>query len=65
MSISQLKAKAFVVETRYVWGETISDAMDLVRHMEESGWKAQGNPAPMILSGKYGTGVSISRVNYG
>ena len=61
MSTSQSNPKAFLVETRYVWGETVSDAMTYAMSMELYGWKIQGNPAPMSYNGKYGTGVSISR----
>jgi hypothetical protein len=31
--------------------------------MVDRGWMIQGNPAPMIINGQYGTGVSISREN--
>lgn len=54
-------ADAFVLETRYVWGRTIQDAMTMAHGMV--GWKIQGNPAPMIWNGQYGTGVSITRIN--
>ena len=64
MNTSQSKPKSFVIETRYVWGETIADAMALAMNMETYGWKIQGHPAPMTLSGNYGTGISISRINH-
>jgi hypothetical protein len=54
-----------MLETRYVWGETIADAMSLAQGMEVLGWKIQGNPAPMIWNGRYGTGVSVTRINDG
>ena len=63
MTTSQSNAKSFVLETRYIWGETIADAMSLAQNMEVFGWKVQGNPAPMIWNGRYGTGVSITRTN--
>lgn len=53
-----------VLETRYVWGATIADAMEQAMLLQHSGWRIQGNPAPMIWNGRYGTGVSITRVNY-
>lgn len=62
MSTSQSKPKAFVLETRYVWAETVSDAMTHAGHMAIRGWKIQGNPAPMFWNGKYGTGVSVTRI---
>lgn len=64
MNTSPSKPKSFVIETRYIWGETIADAMNLASDMEAYGWKVQGNPAPMSFNGKYGTGVSISRHNH-
>lgn len=64
MRTSQYEPKSFVIETRYVWGMTVSDAMELAKAMEPYGWRIQGNPAPMSYNGKYGTGVSISRHNY-
>lgn len=64
MTTSQSSVDAVVLETRYVWGQTIEDAMAKARVMEWSGWSVQGNPAPMIWNGKYGTGVSITRVNH-
>lgn len=51
-----------MVETRYVWGETIADAMTYAQSLETLGWKIQGNPAPMIINHRYGTGVSITRI---
>jgi hypothetical protein len=64
MNTSQSKSSAVVLETRYVWGRTIQDAMDEARWMEARGWKIQGNPAPMIWNNEYGTGVSITREVY-
>lgn len=63
MTTSPLSRKALVIETRYVWGKTISDAMTLAYEMGQHGWKIEGNPAPMSYDGQYGTGVAISRVN--
>lgn len=64
MTTSQSSGKAFVLETRYVWGSNIAVAMEQAMHMEKGGeWKIQGNPAPMIWNGQYGTGVSITRIN--
>lgn len=51
-----------MIETRYVWGETIADAMHYAMSLSDLGWQIQGNPAPMIINGRYGTGVSITRV---
>lgn len=64
MTTSPSNAKAFMFETRYVWGETIADAMGYAMSLADLGWQIQGNPAPMILNGRYGTGVSISRILY-
>lgn len=64
MNTSQSKSSAVVLETRYVWGRTIQDAMDQAMIMGYSGWKIQGNPAPMIWNNEYGTGVSITREVY-
>lgn len=61
MNTSQSEPRCFVIETRYVWGKTITDAMGLAIEMEKYGWRIQGNPAPMSYNGIYGTGVSISR----
>ena len=61
MNTSPSEPRSFVVETRYVWGKTITDAMKLATAMEQYGWRIQGNPAPMSFNGNYGTGVSISR----
>jgi hypothetical protein len=61
MTTSQLKLDAYVLETRYVWGRTIQDAMTKAYSMVD--WKVQGNPAPMTYNGQYGTGVAITRVN--
>ena len=51
-----------VLETRYVWGPTVSECMTKAQLLEWRGWKIQGNPAPMIWNGRYGTGVSITRI---
>jgi hypothetical protein len=61
MTTSQLKCDAYVLETRYVWGRTIQDAMTKAYSMVD--WSVQGNPAPMTYNGQYGTGVAITRVN--
>ncbi len=50
-----------MIETRYVWGKTITDAMTLASGMCQFGWRIQGNPAPMTYNGEYGTGVAVSR----
>ncbi len=63
MTISQYAPNACVIETRFVWGKNISEAMRLATEMEHYGWQIQGNPAPMTYNGQYGTGVSISRRN--
>lgn len=63
MNTSQSRSK--VIETRYVWGENVPKAMEKAMEMQGRGWKIQGNPAPMIIDGVYGTGVSISRENDG
>lgn len=52
-----------MIETRYVWGKTITEAMNHAMAMEKIGWRIQGNPVPMFYNGEYGTGVSISRQN--
>lgn len=65
MTTSPSKPKAFLLETRYVWGETVSDAMTHAMALETFGWKIQGNPAPMFWNGNYGTGVSITRTSIG
>jgi hypothetical protein len=52
-----------VFETRYVWGENLPEAMKKAFEMVKRGWVIQGNPAPMIINGIYGTGVSILREN--
>lgn len=62
MTTSPSSVKAFMIETRYVWGETIADAMHYAMSLSDLGWQIQGNPAPMIINGRYGTGVSITRV---
>lgn len=62
MSTSPSSVKSAVLETRYVWGENITEAMGHAILMERNGWRIQGNPAPMIWNGRYGTGVSITRI---
>ena len=62
MTTSPSKPKAFLLETRYVWGETVSDAMTHAMALETFGWKIQGNPAPMNWNAKYGTGVAVTRI---
>jgi hypothetical protein len=62
MSTSPSNPRAFLIETRYVWGKTVSEAMTYAMKMETYGWKIQGNPAPMSYNGEYGTGVSVSRI---
>ena len=65
MSTSQQKSKpkAVVIETRYAWGETLSDTMSMAMAMQSIGWSIEGNPAPMTWNGRYGTGVAISRIS--
>jgi hypothetical protein len=63
MTTSRSRLDPVVIETRYVWGKTITDAMRRAMEMEQRGWKIQGNPSPMFYNGIYGTGVSISRGN--
>jgi hypothetical protein len=63
MSTSQSSVDGVVLETRYVWGKTLASAMGKALAEEKNGWKIQGNPAPMIYNGCYGTGVSITRIN--
>lgn len=62
MSTLQSKPKAYLLETLYVWGETVSDAMTFAGNMSMRGWRIQGNPSPMFWNGKYGTGVSVTRI---
>lgn len=64
MSTSRSSSNVAVLETRYVWGATISEAMDKAQQLEWRGWNIMGNPAPMMWRGKHGTGVSITRVVY-
>jgi hypothetical protein len=61
MNTSPQRSRVF--ETRYVWGSNLPEAMKKAFEMAERGWTIQGNPAPMIINGHYGTGVSISREN--
>jgi hypothetical protein len=61
MTTSQSSDNAVVLETRYVWGRTIQEAMTKAQGM--AGWKIQGHPAPMTWNGLYGTGVAITRIN--
>jgi hypothetical protein len=63
MSTSQSSVDGVILETRYVWGKTLASAMGKAMAEEKNGWKIQGNPAPMIFNGHYGTGVSITRIN--
>lgn len=62
MTTSQSNADAFVLETRFVWGKSLQDAMTLAQGMV--GWEIQGNPAPMMWNGKHGTGVAITRISH-
>jgi hypothetical protein len=62
MTTSRSNADAFVLETRFVWGRTVQDAMNLAQDMV--GWKVQGNPAPMMWDGTHGTGVAITRISH-
>jgi len=59
MTTSQSRSK--VVETKYIWAPTIQEAMDMAAQMKPHGWFIEGNPAPMTLQGRYGTGISITR----
>lgn len=53
-----------VIETRFVWGHNIEACMKEAQRMCSYGrWRIEGNPAPMIYEGHYGTGIAISRVN--
>lgn len=64
MNTSRSEAK--IIETRYVWGPNMESCMDHAQAVCEYGrWFIQGNPAPMTFNGQHGTGVAISRVNYG
>lgn len=63
MNTSPQKPKAVVIETRYVWGENLPTAMEMAMAMQALGWNIEGNPAPMIWQGRYGTGVSITRIS--
>lgn len=58
-TISQPRPR--VIETRYVWGPTITETMALAQEMETRGWVIHGNPAPMVYMGHYGLGISITR----
>lgn len=60
MNTSQQRSK--VIETRFIWAPTIQEAMNKAADMAFSGWTVEGNPAPMTLSGEYGTGISVVRV---
>lgn len=64
MSTSSSRLDAFVIETRFVWGRSITSAMTYATEMEKLGWEIQGNPAPMSYNGEHGTGVAISRKSY-
>jgi hypothetical protein len=61
MTTSQSNPEPLLIETRFVWGKTITDAMRFAIELETKGWRIQGNPAPMTYNGLYGTGVSVSR----
>lgn len=64
MNTSTSRYAAKVIETRFVWGPTVESCMAHAQEMTEYGrWAIQGNPAPMIWCGQFGTGVAISRVN--
>lgn len=56
-----MRSSAKVLETRYIWAETIAEAMELAYKMQAIGWSIEGNPAPMVYNKKYGTGVAITR----
>ena len=62
MNTNTSQQSAKVLETRYVWAPTIAEAMTLAQSLKMRGWEVEGNPAPMIYRGQYGTGVSITRV---
>lgn len=63
MNTNTSPSSAKVLETRYVWAETMPEAMALAVQLEWRGWKIQGNPAPMTYNGKHGTGVSVTRIS--
>lgn len=63
MNTSQSKSRPLILETRFVWGETVPDCMERAQSMRMRGWMIQGNPAPMMWNGKHGTGVSVTRVS--
>ena len=50
-----------VIDTLFVWGATVEEAMAEAQILVRKGWKIHGNPAPMEWDGVHGTGVSISR----
>lgn len=53
-----------VIETRFVWGPNMESCMAKAQEMCQYGrWRIEGNPAPMLYAGAYGTGIAISRVN--
>lgn len=58
------RKKAYILETRYVWGEDLESAMERALAARKHGWEVQGNPAPMVYNGQYGTGVSITRMSH-
>lgn len=61
MSTSRLSGK--LLETRFVWAETMPEAMEFAMAISRLGrWQIQGNPSPMTYNGKYGTGVAVTRV---
>ncbi len=51
MTTSPSSDNAVVLETRYVWGPTIQEAMTKAQGMV--GWKIQGHPAPMTWNGNF------------
>jgi hypothetical protein len=62
MNTNTSQSRARVLETKYVWAPTISEAMELAHQLEFRGWRVQGYPSPMTWNGTYGTGVSITRI---
>ena len=63
MNTSPQKPKSVLLETRYVWGESLPDAMNMATMMQRLGWTIEGTPAPMTWNGRHGTGVAITRVS--
>jgi hypothetical protein len=62
-SPSVLSLDARIIETKYIWAPTIAGAMERAAQLEPYGWTVEGNPSPMIFRGRYGTGISISRIS--